>query len=260
MITITRYGNTAENNSWVYGPGIVTQDTEAGALRVHDGVTPGGWVVEGTDAGLELGPGSQDIVAGDGTAGFMGEITATEFTSTDALSDQLGITHGVVLNGSPRWLKFYYQGKVLFYPKKPLRGGFTWEHINSNGLVDQGTIVDIDGYSYIVRLIRGSEFNPTDGDLGNGGEWNALIYPVHVDDPNAQGWGVNYTNEDLQIDNRFWCYERGTPSTEITSTSTALQRGGNEDVTHQLFASIDWDQESRVWSPILELVGPTEVT
>lgn len=48
MINIHKYGTTAENNSWTFPDGIVTADVEAGDLRLHDGVTPGGWKLEGT--------------------------------------------------------------------------------------------------------------------------------------------------------------------------------------------------------------------
>ena len=36
-----RTGTTAENNARVGKPGLITQDTEAHALRVYDGATPG---------------------------------------------------------------------------------------------------------------------------------------------------------------------------------------------------------------------------
>src|SRR6056297_2582726 len=45
-------GTTAENDTYVGPVGSITIDTESNAIRVHDGVTPGGFVSSGEEQDL----------------------------------------------------------------------------------------------------------------------------------------------------------------------------------------------------------------
>lgn len=49
MIQFIR-GNTAANDGYVGPVGSLSADTEAGNIRLHDGVTPGGWVIANVDS------------------------------------------------------------------------------------------------------------------------------------------------------------------------------------------------------------------
>jgi len=48
-------GNTSISNSYTGSPGEVTVDTTNWDLRVHDGVTAGGWVVDSSNSGGSFG-------------------------------------------------------------------------------------------------------------------------------------------------------------------------------------------------------------
>ena len=52
---LTLRGNTIQNNRYTGLPGELTVDTEAKTIRIHDGVTPGGNVIQGGGGGTSYG-------------------------------------------------------------------------------------------------------------------------------------------------------------------------------------------------------------
>lgn len=206
MINITRYGTTAENNAWVLDKGVVTQDVEAGALRVHDGLTPGGWVCAGTPAEIPA-PGPTTLVAGDTTAGFYGEVGSTELIDDATLSEILGLTAGTLVSPNTPWLKFVLDNTTLFMAKKYLRNDLVWYDLNNVGAVYGNTEITIGAHRFKVRLLSGAGSNPSDPDPlngsdvapGYGSEWNRLVYRVLATQPPSQtgsNW-ASYTEDDL---------------------------------------------------------------
>lgn len=214
------------------------------------------------------GPGPQELIAGDLEHGFYGEVPASELWTGTELSALLGITQGTIQFDDTPWLKWAYQGKTLFRPKKAFRHSISWNHLNEKGVVYGGkTITHENGYSFDVRLMKGALTDPSknnDSDRGaKYSEWNRLMLPIHVQakdkswaypayvEDDIPYWGIDYTDADLQVgsgNGRFvWCQE-----TPASNSSYRVDRG------HGGVSYSDWNAASntgasRGFAPVLEL-------
>lgn len=253
MQTRHRRGNTDANNGITLDAGYLSIDEEKKAIRLHDGETLGGYEIVGTRAYEPPLPGPQVLEAGDTESGFYGEVTGNELISGSDLTTQLGISFGDELNADPDWLKFAYQGQILFIAKRPLRHSFSWSQLTGDDLIygaEGDAQLTIDEVTYRVRLMTGGNGDPSDG---AGGEWNALFYPIHVDDPNGQSWGVGYADTDLGIasgDGRTtFCQE-----TSAVDSDDRVWRGWDslEDYGSSVYNGTN---NSFGWRPVLEPIG-----
>ena len=173
------------------------------------------YVSTSTGAGLAFGPGPQELVAGNMTAGFFGQVSASELYSGERLSFELGVTEGTLQNSEAGWLKFARNGRILFVAMQTFMYGVSWDHLYSRGIVygtddagkaprgtptNQLTTVEHGGNRFIVRLATVASADPypdsdslfdtdemVDMDIGAGSEWNTLIYRVCADVPTADG-------------------------------------------------------------------------
>lgn len=117
--------------------------------------------------------------------------------------------------------------------------------------------VNIEGHVYRVTLMTGADADPA---TGTGGEWNDLLYPLHVDDPDGAGWEVGYTNEDIGVGNDptesgslrlgrgSWCQEIGA-----SDSATGVIRGITTISFFTLLRSHN-NTTSNGWRPCLRLV------
>jgi len=207
-----------------------------------------------------LGPGSDVLIAGDMTAGFFGEVDSSELITGDALAMEIGLSEGTSINNTTSWLKFSYEDKVLFIPKLNLRYGVTWRNIYDAGALygtdDTGIFptttpkvqdarVTVGSHTFRVRLIRGNEADPS-ATLGR--EWTSLFYPIHSSDITQQGWGINYSNEDIGLSGYIGLQERHIGNTNYPRVVNA---GVGIDAASQT-SSIDF---GIVWRPVLELIA-----
>lgn len=223
-------------------------------------------------------PGNLKLIAGDMNAGFFGEVPASELFTASQIASAVGITQGTAQHENEPWLKFAYEGKILFRPRKAIRHSISWNAINTAKCVygdSDGKTVTKDGKQYRVRLMRGALTDPskyTDADRGaRGSEWNKLMLPIHeqaidkswaypayVED-NVPVWAHNfgagaggmYSDADLQVasgDGRYvWQQE-----TRNNSASFRVYRGlgvSNSDSFTSSYAL-----RSVGWAPVLELV------
>ena len=171
------------------------------------------------------GPGSNELIAGDCTAGFFGEVTTAEFGADHAeLYTLIGLSAGTFQHGAEPFLKFTHGGKIKFIPKKSTINTVSWNAINialggSSGGAPAEKTITVGEYQYKVRFMRGvgrtklvaeriatanyahtdraSIWSSTDnGVTGNWSsqsenEWNTLILPLHTD---SDGGGANKNN------------------------------------------------------------------
>lgn len=181
---------------------------------------------------------------------FLGEIDAASFITGNALTTAVGITLGTSLsNDTAGWLKYLHKGKTLYIAKRPLRRSIGWDDLDTKGVVFGTTTVVIGGLTYKVRLMTGATGNPYAAGSA-GGEWNDLIYPVHVDDPSGKNW-ASYTSADLGIVSTggyTFCQE-----TYLSDTSRRCVRGGTTLIGMSNLAA-SAGNTSNSWRPVLELV------
>lgn len=289
MKTRFLHGTTEQNNRLLLPEGRLAVDTEKKAVRLHDGVTPGGFEIVGTRA-FDPGPspGPQELIAGDLNHGFYGEVPFDEVITGMSLAAEIGLSEGTVINEKTNaWLKFALDGKVLFVAKKPLRYEISWNAIYAAGAVygmegpgiipalesavpetDQTAQVAIEsGHRFKVRLMTGAISDPfpytsrVDDSEYAGGEWNALMYPIFHQDPEERYWAT-YTDIDLGIRAGLgqinWCQE-AMPYGSDGPLSHRIGRGTHDSTGSGRITRFDprpatFDSVAMGWRPVLELI------
>ncbi len=154
-------------------------------------------------------PGSKRLIDGTMQAGFFGEVSASELISGDALASLVGISQGTSQHSTAGWLKFAWQGKILFVAKKAFRNSISWDHINSANAVYGDKSVVIDGLSYKIRLLKGANKDPAgaySGAICHGSEWNRLMLPIHQEAINKNWAYPNNVESDIPV----WAHNLGT--------------------------------------------------
>lgn len=181
---------------------------------------------------------SQDgaLLFGDKNKGYYGEIKEADFIAMQALCTAVNFSVGTLLTDNA-WLKFAYQEKILYIPKKPVRRNLSANNIISAGLSLSGDkTITIGGHQYKLRLMYGVA----------GAEWDSLIYPLVSSHPNsAPVWG-NLSEADLGITGL------GTFCEEV-SGGNRLYRGYSA-VTALSYISQTNADNGRGWRPVLERV------
>lgn len=196
-------------------------------------------------------PGPSLLAAGTDQLGWYGEVSGAAFITGSALAAQIGLTAGVAINPNAGWLKFSHLGKMLFVAKKTIRSTVSWNHLNAVNAVLGNRIIEIGAHRYRIRLLTGGNANPASV---AGGEWNALIYRVHEDDPTETNW-KNYTNSELYVGLPSmpgvfsWCQE-------LSVWPTYSFGRGQHSVLHHAYNLSDDPNVSGGWRPVLEYVGP----
>jgi hypothetical protein len=81
-----------------------------------------------------LGPGPQKLLRGDWACGFFGKVAIEDmFTSAELLL--LTNSGFSAYNDMTGWNKHVYQGKILYYPDRPLCAGISWQQLYLKGLI-----------------------------------------------------------------------------------------------------------------------------
>lgn len=260
------HGTTEANNALTLPNGRFSIDTEKKALRFHDGETPGGYEVVGEQAIEALGPGEQNLQAGDMDEGYFAEIAGGSIEGVPTYGDlvaEVGLSAGSLTNDeSSPWLKCALDGKVLLVARRCVKKTPSWEDLDDSNLVYGDVEVTFGAFTYKVRLLTGAESDPSEQDEQTTSEslapasfdvseWNRLIYHFHEE---AVGDWESYTGSDMDImggvdDNAStWCQE-----TWVEESDRAVTRGrqGIKDYNYATKTSDVW---LRVWRPVLELV------
>jgi hypothetical protein len=101
-------------------------------------------------------PGGQFLIHGDMTSGgYFGRYTG--IISGNGLASAVGISIGtsqIYLDNNIDWVKFGYEGKILFIACKPIRRALSWDDINAKGCVFGTKQVTFGGITYKCRLAR----------------------------------------------------------------------------------------------------------
>ncbi len=285
-------GTTNENNGLTLAGGELAIDSEKKAVRLHDGVTPGGFEIIGTPIDFPP-PGPTTLSEGDTTAGFYGEVPSSELIQPTDLSQRLGISEGNIINEDETltWLKFSFQGKTIYIVKRPIRSHISWQAIyqagavygdDTNGISPSGTarlqdaVVTIGSNIYRVRLLSGVNQDPYDTgadglwngynvELTHGSEWNRLMYPIHSGvhndtnnptphtDPSAAAYGSWASYSDVDLGTLSGSNNGSFGWCKEARGTTRAQRGGY-GITYLYSMSATSNLGNRGWRPVLELV------
>lgn len=239
-------GNTAENNALTLAAGELSVDTDKKAVRLHDGQTPGGFEMVGSQAVV---PG-ESLIAGDTTAGYYGPIDSGFFIPYADLVTEVGLSYGTLNTNDAGWLKFAHNNKTLYVAKNIVKYAISYNMANSAGLINGSTTVVIGGKTYIVRLLTGALTDPAPNTASGtpGREWADLIIPTI--DGTWDSIPYNTFTASSNSGKVTFCVEsiEGYPTICVyyTTTSTGyLNYGG-------LLKS--QDSQATAWRPVLELV------
>jgi hypothetical protein len=215
-------------------------------------------------------PGSKNLIGGDMNAGYFGTVSSSELITGDQLASEIGLSAGASQHSTTNWLKFAYNGKILFTPMKPIRYGLSWDEINTIGAVSGMSTVNIKGLTYKARLFRGAEHNPTNSynDLDKdsiGSEWNDLMYPIHEHAAtsnwtypehvgiNVQNWGIGFTDDALLTHAHYGNGSYSLCQEESDTNTQKIARGG-QGVSNVYMYHANSDNSNVGWRPVLELV------
>ena len=117
------------------------------------------------------GPGPKYLRVGNTAMGYFGLIQGSDFITRQQVCDRAFLKTKVtaVTAADDVWAKFFYQGKVIYFPTKYIVAGIRWADVYNEGLVygtndngkftpnsqsarNQYRTVKKNGYEYIVRL------------------------------------------------------------------------------------------------------------
>lgn len=198
-------------------------------------------------------PGPKTLLHGTLTAGFFGELPASELYVGTDLALACGVAVGNSQNSNEPWLKFAWNGDIIFTPKKPLRNSISYDALVSANCVSGAKTISKNAVTYTVSLWSAALSSPAlDGAADKGAinsMWNKLLLPIHEQTMSetwaypqfvggtaipqwyhTYGTGANglYTDADL-IKNSIngdganvWCKELAN-----TNASNAMIRGGS---------------------------------
>ena len=127
-------------------------------------------------------PGSNTLIGGDELGGYFGEVSALDLISGEDLCDAIGLTAGTLQNSDAGWLKYYNDNEIIYVTKRTFRHSISWDSINAVGAIFGDKKIAIGNHVFAVRAL-------------SSGEWNKLIYPVHVN----YGTWASFTDADIRV-------------------------------------------------------------
>lgn len=127
-------------------------------------------------------PGSNTLIGGDESGGYFGEVSAIDLISGEDLCNAIGLTAGTLQESDAGWLKYYNDNEIIYVAKRTFRHTISWNDINAVGAIFGDKKIKVGNHVYAVRAL-------------STGEWNKLIYPVHVN----YGTWASFTDADIRV-------------------------------------------------------------
>lgn len=223
----------------------------------------------------DTGPGPQTIKRGDWKCGYFGRFPIGQLLTPAEMRQVCSYpVTGTVVDTAVEWLKFAYNGKVLFFPDQELATLAAWTELYALGLVfgdipsaqwssvvktTYGTVpqnkrIVRDDWEFIVRLPRIrhlDQFTASDTtDSIYTGEWDNLIGLAYTGRTlPATKPTINTNNvDDLNTQGRYFM------TADHTSATGFLARGGGSFDGQVQYTYTGGSVSYTNWRPVLELV------
>jgi len=231
------------------------------------------------------GPGPKTLVAGDANMGWFGEVTDTQLFGisqvTAAGSMYQGDDNTALTPGSMHWLKFIWNGKIIYIAKRPFRQNVSWADLYAAGLVygtrDTGKyplatpkhqFIQMPKYEgeklWVLkpRLVTGYSADPVaPANVGTyGGEWSQLLGRCSV----ATDGGITPKFATMTYNALGWT-QSSPDSLTMETLSTNVNQcnvrgdGGSGQIMGAYRTILKTDRVSgasggHYWRPVLELI------
>lgn len=220
----------------------------------------------------DSGPGNKYLNEGTEDLGFFAKVPTTLMISEPDLRAQVGYQGGTSTGLITEWVKMFVNGKVIFFPNKPMASGVSWDSLYNAGIAQgvdgpgvPGNLLPKNQLKYVligsdvfkIRLFSVDPMNPTDWtgtvSLPQGrsalGEWCKVV--CSICQPAASGWvGPNWK-----------VYFRGDFDIGVTTTWSMNTAPGTIGERHAFTSTQLRTQYQNVgsnWLPVLELVPVNE--
>lgn len=219
------------------------------------------------------GPGSSVFLFGDRELGLYDTLSSDAFINATNLNTLVGNPVTTLNTNVITWYKYARRGKLYMVPNRVIGYGTGWNFLNNKGLVD-GLVVQIAGYSWKVRLMRG--WSEADSALAlpsktlgtfdmstytQTNEFNDFVYPMAAPTPVTQrlpNWEqtavVNLYSSNGYV---IVCAEKVLEGDMIAARSfTAVSTNERTKLAGAIFNSYSVATNSTIigWWPVLELV------
>lgn len=212
--------------------------------------------VSGIDDGLPT------LIKGDVTAGYYGATASNKpVINGDDLAAAIGLTAGTSVNSTAGWLKFAYNGKVLYIAKMPLRDSVAWQDLyqagavygdDTNGKYPSGTArtqnarVTINGVVCRVRLMHLSDTDTSATGVAASGEYSRLWANIRLSNST---WAA-FT--DAQLGHITNNYVQGIESSN--ATANVLETAVNNLLQADSKTQHNTGSFHYLWRPVLEVI------
>lgn len=215
------------------------------------------------------GPGSNVFIYGDRELGLYDVIGVDAFITSTNLNALVGSPSSSI-TANTSWYKYARRGKVYMVPEKCIGTNVGYNALVAKGLVD-GTVVQIAGYNWKVRLMRG--WNEADsavplpsGTLGNFDttpytqtcEFNDFVYPMALPTPPTQrmpNWLQQAVSTIYTTGSTILCIEKTLEGDKAFARSfVAVTTTERTKLAGATTFSLTAQSTAVGWWPVLELV------
>jgi hypothetical protein len=174
-------------------------------------------------------PGPQTLSGGDESGGYFGEVSALDLISGEDLCNAIGLTAGTLQESDAGWLKYYNNDEIIYIAKRTFIHTISWNDINAVGAIFGDKKIKVGNHVFAVRAL-------------SSGEWNKLIYPVHVN----YGTWASFTNADLRV-------ASGDGRATWTSTPSSVNRvyRGSDSVEYSYYGIPSYAHPGYGFRPVL---------
>lgn len=220
----------------------------------------------------DSGPGNKYLNEGTEALGFFAKVPTTLMISEPALRSQVGYQGGTSTGLITEWIKMFVDGKIIFFPNKPMASGVSWDSLYNAGIAQgvdgpgaPGNLMPTNQLKYVLigsdvfklRLFSVDPVNPTTWNgtvaLPQGrsalGEWCKVVCAICQ--PAASGWnGPNWK-----------VYNRGDFDIGVTTSWSLNTAVGTIGERHAFTSTQLRTQQQNVasnWYPVLEFVPVNE--
>lgn len=219
------------------------------------------------------GPGSSAFLYGNRELGLYDTLPVDSFITSVNLNAMLGNVVATPISNT-MWYKYARRGKVIMVPEKSLGygGSLSYNTLLAKGLVDGTTVVQIAGFNWKVRLMRGwneidsvtplpaSALGPVDMQTVNQTcEFNDFVYPMAGATPTNQRLPTwlqqNVTSLYSTYGNYIYVQEKTLEGDRcVLRTIGAINTNERTKLAGANSIALATTGSSNGWWPVLELV------